>query len=765
MTRMTAAYQQAREYSDDAQVQVKYQTPSGPQASLGPLSVQFERPHKIWMEAYTAEVVSDGDKLRARLLDPATKNLDGQVATTNAPQEFHWPRLDLDPLVHETIVAGAARYPVQLELLLADKPLPEVFNPAARKQRLDDETIEQHKCYQIAVEVQKTEADPAGEFRFWIDQDTLVLRRMQFPAARMLPDLVATEGVKQVEMVIDFHAARFQVAREFVMPQEQIVHEVKSLMLPPATVSRQLGKRVDDFAFTTLDDGELRAADLQGGLTVLMWFNQHPVSRENLLRLMAARDKLPAGSEVKFFAVCAEPSTSGHEQIALWAEKAGIDLPIVRDLGGPQREPAGAKDFAIEQLPALVVLDRRHKIQLLHQGDAPTLEETLPAVIDKLTAGFDLATLERNASDKRAEAYQEHLENGPEEPLTQLVAAPELQVGVRTQPSEVQLTAVWENRTLEAPRAVCATTPAQGAASLLVLDGVRSVVEIDASGVIIERRELPLPENAAVDSLRVFSTPQGKRYLVVFQALGNQAYLFDEEQLLFAYPNEEQPHEGITDALLADLNDDGAPELYIGFWGLAGLHQVSLTGQQLAVSRKVSSVLSLETTAPNEVGWRKLLVSGLSGQIIRFNQFLNEDPAITVPDRPIQHVYAAHQNDSAGEDYLAVSFPGGDKLTVVSLTDAFEPGWAIPLPISIRLPSITAGKLLRGGSYQWIIATADGGVSILSRDAQLFDFFTYGEEVSGVTVLPARSADEHSLLIVATPTGIEAWRLDLPETP
>ncbi len=60
-----------------------------------------------------------------------------------------------------------------------------------------------------------------------------------------------------------------------------------------------------------------------------------------------------------------------------------------------------------------------------------------------------------------------------------------------------------------------------------------------------------------------------------------------------AIPRKRLQHEGVQDALLADLDGDGQLELHVGFWGAEGIHCATLSGTTLWRNNDVSHVLSL----------------------------------------------------------------------------------------------------------------------------------------------------------------------------
>jgi len=752
---MIETYKKAPAYSDEAEVTVRYAFDGEAHSDQGPVRVRMKRPNKLVVKAYSAEVACDGKQMRSRLLDGASKNLDGQVAVQPAPATFGDAEFGFDPMVHDTITAGPVGYPVQLELLFAGAPLAERLGKDHKKKSLPEETLRRRACYKVAVAVDR------GEFIFWIDKENHLLHRLEYPVGQTLPELVDAPQVTDVKITVDFHAAKFASDDDFALPKQDPLHEVAQLMPPPPiSTNPLLGRVVDDFSFTDLDNEPLTAADLRGQISVLLWFNDHPLGKQNLERLATANDNLPPGEGAAIYAVCAEPTSVSHGDIAQLAKDWGVPVTVVRDIGAPMRDPAGATVFAVNKLPALVVLDSALKIQLHHEGDMPELATSLPTVIGELHQGVDLAELEQAERQKLQATYQTHLTgtpSGTDPDLPEddtLIYAPEIVAAIATKPEQVVATQKWKFADITAPGDLQAATDPDGAPTVIVLDGLRTTVELDQQGKVLERKELALPPGVAVKNLRVFSSKENKRTLAAFEVGGRSVYVFDRDKLLFSYPSQEQPHDGVQEAILADLNDDGTPELYVGFWGLVGLHQVSMDGKRSAGDRQVAPVLSMALTAPNEVGWKKLLVTGMKGPVLQYNQYLKADPPILVKDQAIHHIYSLNGPTNANS-YLAISLIDETRHRVSSLSSEFEYQWGFPQATSGRAPWIVAGDFLPKQGRQWIVASPDGRISLLSPDLSLEDFYTYGEQILGVA--PLAIDRKPSLLVLSTPTNVSAW--------
>ena len=179
-----ATYRQVESYQDQAVVRLSYR--EGEQAfhQQWPASVTFERPNKLSLAAYQATVKCDGDELRARIEDPETGHVDNQVVVRPAPQELKLTDLASDPLLYDILSSQLRRQPIQLELLLESGGLVSAFSANVACQRLADGKHDEQLCFRVEV------PSPGGPFVFWVDQDDFLLRRLDYPAAALMPELV-----------------------------------------------------------------------------------------------------------------------------------------------------------------------------------------------------------------------------------------------------------------------------------------------------------------------------------------------------------------------------------------------------------------------------------------------------------------------------------------------------------------------------------------------------------------------------------------------
>jgi len=751
LANMIDAYQDASSYHDQAELTVNYSENGEIKQSRAPLSVAFSRPGKIALNAYQVMIASDGQKIRTRVDDPQTENLDNQFAVSPAPKAFTWPVPQFDPVATRIVQAGGAGMPIQLELLLSGNPLAEMFGATATRQKLAPQRSKTHGDVEV-VAVTTT----SGKFEFHIHPQSFHLVRMKLPPQMVDSELTTNPAVSDVKVSVDFHNASFKPAasERFVLKQPAGAAVVAHLQLrPDGLPSELLGSAPPEFSFVTLDDKRLGQKELKDKTTALLWFGNDTVSEANLARFNAVSRKFSGDTDVAFYAVCTEPTVNSHNDVRKLASRWGVEPVVLRDIEHDGKEPAGKTAFKVPSIPCCVVLNPQGEVQVFEPGDFVGMADRLPGLVRSVQKGESLAAAKRALVAQETAAYKKHLEGSGG---TLLLEAPQLVVASASKPADTKVTELWRNDTLESPGPVAIVDGDKP--RIFVLDDGSKVVELSADGKTLKTIKLPLSEDAAVDQLKVVKWGDNVA-IAVYKTMGDAVYLVDEAgKLLASYPDGKQKHGGIRVAALADLDNEGGPELYVGFWAGLGVHQVSMQGKRTGVNRLSGSVLSLSTTTPNEFDWRHLLSTDERGGILPLNQFMNADPEVRVPGYLVHELHASTFPMERPRNYMSLSYLGQLKVRVAALSDKYEPLWSFQLPMQVRPPVVDSGRLFDDTGNHWVMAWPDGNINLLSADASFNDFYRFGEEITGMALLP-NSRFRSNPLLIATPAGVSAWQL------
>lgn len=382
LQQMVRQYRSATRYADRGQLQLRYRQPEGWVESQAPLAVRLEPGPRLAVRAYEVELVCEHQQLRAAMQDRSSPQLGGQLLRQPVTTPLTLEQLYADPVLRTALTGAVGRQPVQLELLFAERPLEPVLAPDAVRRYIGQKRFDGQTCHVVEAQVGD------GLFIFWIDAQTSLLRRLEYPAAALFPELKAHE----VALVAELHDATFDPPADptaFQIRDESQTYPVSTWVLaPPELPSRLFGQPVTAFAFTTPAGGTVDDQQLRGKISILIWFNMHPACQPSLLGLARALSTWTGPRDrVAVFAVCTEPAAVSNEEVQrLLASYGAAELPLLRDFAA-----VGRDRFAIPGAPALVICDPQGVVQVVEVGVNPDLDRQLPVVLDRLLAGHNLA--------------------------------------------------------------------------------------------------------------------------------------------------------------------------------------------------------------------------------------------------------------------------------------------------------------------------------------------------------------------------------------
>jgi hypothetical protein len=332
-----------------------------------------------------------------------------------------------------------------------------------------------------------------------------------------------------------------------------------------------------------------------------------------------------------------------------------------------------------------------------------------------------------------------------------------------SQPELLQLKPLWTREDLVAAGNLIALPTAAGDDSqFLMHEGFRSIVELDSDGKVLARHELELPESAAVSQLQTAVGRDGHRYYVTWSLRSPQVHVFDRRwKHVLSYPSPALQHEGVADALLADLDGDGVLELCVGFWGTTGVHAVSLNGSCLWSNNELSHISSLAVEGASSAT-STVWAASASGQVAALDR-QGRVQAANPTDRPLHHLFGSHA-DPSGAGLCAIAYETTGRRLALDLNASASPRWKYELPAgSFQNPIrfATSAPLLDRENRQWVFAGPDGSVHIVAGDGQLHDHFFTGLQLTGIA---AGRRGSTGLLVISSASGVKAWQVELPST-
>ncbi len=746
---MVGVYKQASTYADAGTVRLVATQAEGQIDETAKFSLALQRPDKIRLEVYQAMVVSDGQQFRAAIQD-----LPNQVLQVDAPEELTFESIYTDRVLASALGRGFAGPLPQLMLLLGEDPV-KAFLQDADSVVLDEPgNIEGRNYYRVKV----TRVD--GIAVFWIDQQSLALRRIVFPTSE-LRQMLSREGtVESISLVADFHNVRLNrpidpTAFKFEAPTGA---RIVPFFIPPHP-AQLLGAKVPPFAFVDLDGNEVTPDSLAGKIVVFdFWATWCGPCRESLPNLDTVRQAYADNPQVVFYAVSVDQPEITNKALVDTFEELAVGVPIVRD----SKRHTGSV-FNSTNIPTMFILDARGVVQHYEVGVNPELATVLPKKLDQLLAGEDIYQEPLQTYQQELQAYQQALEGQAKADAgSETIEIPRADIAPRSEPKTLRISRWWENADLEAPGNILVVPTANGPPRLLVVDAWKSVAEIGPDGKTIATHTLNIEPSEVISGLRTAVGADGKRYFVAMATAQQRFHLLDDQlQHVRSYPEDalENPHSGIADVQLGDLDGDGTIEALVGYWGVVGVQAVSLDGRRLWGDRSVTNVLRIAMDEPDPQGQRRLVCTNTAGSLAVFDAGGKRLDDVTVPGQGLFWIMASDLGGTGKLDWLGLTAPKQGESVAVGLNLQGQLLWKYPLPIGAQqkpIEPVTSGRITAEGPRVWLLPTADGSIHILGADGTLLDRFNHGAELTG---LATAEIDGNTVLLISTAGGLEAWKV------
>ena len=771
---MVAAYEQAKSYDDKGYIQIQYQLSGQQLGDNANFMVAWAPPNKIRVQAYGGMVVCDGQKLWGAVI-----SVPDQVLQRDAPAEIGVKSLYLNHNLADAMAMGPTQsfswLPLQLVLLFADDPLKTLLYQSEEPELLGPGTIKEHNCHRVQVKRED------GTSVFWIDQETYLLRRFEFPVDALHTMIaeshrVPRDQIREVSLVAELNNAQFggQIdaqAFQFELPPE--VTPVEDFL--PDDI-RWLGQPAPEFSFADLEGNPVTRESLAGKIAVLdFWATWCDPCRMTLPDLEQVYQKYKAQEKIVFVAVSQdEPSTSDQKLRDTFGE-LGVNVPIARD---PEQD-AGTK-LNVQTYPTSLILGPEGTVQFRQSGgDQPGVGAVrLSARLDKLLAGEDIARQRRESYQKTYERQKQQFERMFQQSLEKdlyVFTEPEIpraEILPRAEPQSLKLTQLWSCTELAGPGNIVVVQRPDQPPRMLVLEEAKSVAEIAPAGNVVSVKPLGVPPQEPVFFLRSGAGADGRRYFVG-SALGvQQVHLWDEDfKLLWSFPEDapKSPHAGIADVRIADLDADGTLEIVVSYFGVVGVQGVSLDAKRIWANKSVIQSLRLALLGPDEQGQGSLLAmnnqDGISGTLVVLDPKGERKAEFSVTGRSIAWIEAADLDGDGQPEICGLTPVEAGNVEAIGLNLQGEQLWSYPLPRGVhehQIEAVTAGKLLPDQPSQWLLAAADGTIHMLDAQGKPIDVFAYGKVLTG---LAAAEWDGKRVLLVSTTEGVDAWQVEPPATP
>lgn len=746
LERMAAAYRQSQSYADQAVLRRRLEFSGEKIDDQTEFSIVLVRPNKLRMQVYQAGVACDGTKFCASLSD-----LEGQVLELEAPAELNYEFVHADQTLGAVLTQGLAGGSPQLSLLLSNQALASFTDGASAAVLMPAADFEGRACYRVQVRRDD------GQLIAWVDQQSFLLRRLDYPTEGIREQLAQQGSVGEVSLWAEFRGAQFDAqvspaAFQFAAPPEAArVQRFVAIPRPPSP-SPLLGQSVGEFEFQTLDGGSLKRSDLAGKVAVLdFWATWCGPCFQSLPNLQKVYDKFRDDERVRFLAVSIDTSQISDAQVNESFAKALLSIPIARD------GQLHARDvFEVSGIPTMFVLGPDGVIEDHEIGFNPRLAEDLPQRLEKLLGGQSLARESLARHEARLAEYDRAIRQAQQQAGD---GAAQTAVAAASEPEHFSRRLLWRCDQLKRPGNLLVYHDAEGRPTTLVVDGFKLAAQLDEVGQAALRFPLELPEGSVISQLRTAVDGQGRRWFLGVASSQSHAFLFDEEfqQRLKFPPEATSP---IMDAQLVDLEGDGRVALAVGYWGVVGLQTATLTGERIWQNRTLENIYSVTPGAADEQGRRSLWCTHSRGTLVPIDAAGQSQTEVLVAGRFLRAVTAADLDGDGKLELCGIAVGDAqDQETAVGISADGQELWNYPLPRGIHdqpIEMVATGDLLGGGSRQWILAGADGSLHILAADGRLLDRFNTGAKLTG---LAATVRDGKPVLLISSLHAVEAWQM------
>ena len=737
LEQMIAAYQKAQSYADRGELRIQYRRDGRPFESKVPFSVVLQRPNKLQMNLYLAHVVCDGKNLFGW-----TDDLPGYILKRPTSSPLTLGEITSDDVLRSVLNEGLAGGSLQLTMLLGADAMELIRAGGERPELLADDVADGVKCRRVRIRRED------GSLTYWIEADTLVLRRIEFPTERLALTMAEPTRPTNLTMTAEFTDPQLnpQISPEAFQfeppPSVKIVDQLDPYVAiqPPPPMAQSLGTKLGDLTLTSLDGKTLARADFAGKTTVFFfWSLGSSDCLPAIAKLNEAYAKFRDRPDASFLAVSLDPGGAqgiADAELQAMLKKHKIEVPAARDL---TQSALAALD--VRFVPNLFIVGPDGTVQDNEIGLNPKLVEELGARIERVVKGESLVADARARYEERVRKY-EQAQQATAGPGGNIPSLPQGVIAPAAEPKALKMTRLWKSTEIKQPGFVLATDAATGPTRIIVADGLRAVAELDGKGKLLRRIELDLPTSpseAIVSFWRTAVDKQGKRLFVGSARAQQQLHVFDSDfKRLLSFP--EGTHAGISDVQLADLDNDGEPEINVGYWGVVGLQNVALDGTRRWTNRRLpENVLRLAATSA--AGGKRLLVCATGLMTLAVvddaGQTVKEMP---VGSRGVRTIAIADLNGDGRIEMCGIATMGPGTDTAVGFDGAGQETWNYPLPPGVYpVPEmqneiIAAGPLLPKEPGLWVFAGADGTVHFVNAEGKPIDSFAWGEAIRGLTV-------------------------------
>ena len=248
--------------------------------------------------------------------------------------------------------------------------------------------------------------------------------------------------------------------------------------------------------------------------------------------------------------------------------------------------------------------------------------------------------------------------------------------------------------------------------------------------------------------LRVGLDANKKPVYLVFSALAEKLFLFDQAwQPAGSYPKNSD-HEGIRDCQLTDLNKDGISELVVAFEGTEGIHLVDL---QTLAGEKISG---LKATSLAQHGDDVVVTSESKLGMLRTGLTNVEETELS-----FRRVATMGRGLMCG---MGITDQG--RWNAVGFDGDLKRIWTLSIGSQFFETELEPVSVVHAsdGEFIWAIADTQDAIHLVSGGGKWLGDFQSESQLAGVALA---NQNGKICLMVSNQTGIECWDLNVQSSP
>jgi hypothetical protein len=771
-----AQYKRFKSYQDRGVLSIRIPTSvvSEPRVITEPMRIAFEAPNRLAIQARSLRTMwSPSNTWEAVVGKENSKPFGSQRLVRPLPDaiDLTWLIVDhLGPLVNDPIIGS----PFHLQLLFDEKPLAYMMEPSSIVTLLEPAVFDAAKCDRVQVQSKES------KWLFWIDQETLLLRKYEIPSQAielLVPGLPADFDSAKAELSVELVGAKANAGVDWTQWQipnaEDAIPVRRFIEAPPRDTPFLIGKTLKPFDLKDANGKRiLDSAERSKPITVLCWITKDEIGEmfvKYLFEIQREFEKRKLNG-VEIVLVSQANPTEMQEALKKW----NCSLPLAIDTVDLTK-----KEFLIQRQPAVVIIDDQVRVQ--HFDEVGYLGY-IPNIVEDLQRGVKIASRRLQQAIHNEARYNSRLHRAviDKSQTEKLLPIEEFPFAFH-EPMDI-----W-NAPLSDPIIAAGSEhfyPQVGksneAVGLFAADAVRQriMTVLDESGRVfcIDNRgtktlvaTLPTDQAANPKRLHVLPDPWTHRWIAIVPEGLPRFWLIDGSESASNGPVEATQYdldETETPTAFTWTMKDGVPSLTLGTSASKLRVLDPQTNKRFSSpTAPIASIVPIITDQGECVGWNAIKVNGEIEELEAFRSSsfpfkrAEQLERLTFPPQVSGWEWGRHHKQ--GMLLGLATLPSGETGTILQ-SRSFEPLIRHPLSVRPEQCRILSSTNAFDSTLYWLAAAPNRVLHLQTADGLDVDQMCLGKRIVSAGIYP----DGKKLrVVIAVDTEVNCWTIEVPEPP